>query len=361
MKTTRLTIGLLSALGVCIALVVAIEAYWTESVPHPNALAMRAAVDQTASWFDQIADLKKARGIPAQAAAHTPHGQMIGDDYTFLTTTLGSLKAKSTAANPEFGAVITRLLVEAGIDSSSVVGVTLSASFPSLAVASLAALQTLGCRTVMISSLGASTYGANQVNATWLDMENWLRQKGSLLYSSEVVTYGAEGDRGGGLTEEGLAAMDTAALRNGYEIWVPATLDESIQSKVDLLKDSGIDLLINIGGNQASLGGCAHGPTIPNGYRDNYLGCTHPDRGIISRLAQQSVPYIHLLNIRDLAIRYRLDLEAGGHPNVSDDLYLTKRVNSAPIVAGLVMIGLLLGLTRRYAREPDMIDVKERM
>lgn len=346
MKQRRLTYGLLLVLALCIGVVVAVQTVWTQTVPHPRAAEMRAAARQAASWFDLIAELKDSRGVEVDRTVSTPFPAMIGADYTPLTTTLGSLKAKVTSANPEFAAVITRLLIEAGIDSNSVVGVTQSASFPSLAVSSMAALQTLGCKAVVISSIGASTYGANQPECTWLDMEAWLRERGGLKYRSMLVTLGAGEDRGDGLTEEGLDEMSAAALRNGYEVYRPASLQESIEHKADLLRRAGIDLLINIGGNHASLGGCVHGATIPNGFHSRYAGCTDPNRGLISLTSERSVPYIHLLNIRDLAIRYGLELEAGRAVQEARYPYVLQEVRRAPTVAGLVLIWSSLGLLR---------------
>jgi len=219
--------------------------------------------------------------------------------------------------------------------------------FPGLAIATLAALQSLDCRVVLISSLGASTYGANQPDATWLDMENTLCREGDLSYRSELVTPGAEADRGEGLLEEGMPIMRAAADRNGYELFLPTSLSESISVKVALLQRNKIDLLVNIGGSEASIGACPHAVTIPNGFHDKYRPCTCADRGIIAHLAGQGIPFIHLLYVRDLAVRYGVSLEAPPSGHGGEQLYLTRRAHPVMVAANLVIVAGLLVVYRR--------------
>ncbi|HOP08368.1 MAG TPA: poly-gamma-glutamate system protein [candidate division Zixibacteria bacterium] len=346
MPSARKTWGLLAVLAICVALVVMVDHFWTSTQPHPHASQMRAAVAKTVEWFNLIKELKSSRGIEPPASLSSPFAFMIGDDFSSITTTIGSLEAKIASTNPEFAAVIVRWLLDSGIDSNSVTGVVLSASFPSLAVSTLAAIQTVGCRAVVISSMGASTYGANQPECTWLDMEHWLQTEGDLRYRSEIVTFGAEGDCGDGLAEEGLDAMRLAAQRCGYEVWIPETLEKSVERKIALLRSNDVDLLINIGGNQASLGACSHAATIPNGYNPDYRGCNDPDRGIITRLSQQSVPFVHLLNIRDLAVRYDLDLTAERVSADDQPPYAARTVDRVPVILGIVFVWGLLWVGR---------------
>jgi poly-gamma-glutamate system protein len=357
MKTTFRTIDLVVVAAVAIGLAVIVQTYGTASVLHERADAMRAAERLTAAWYERIGELKAERNLVDDATAHIPYGYMIGDDYTEMSTTLGSLSAKETADNPQFGALMARLLVDAGIDSTSTVGVTVSGSFPTLAIASLAALQTLGCNVVLISSVGASTYGANQPQATWLDMESRLREYGGLRYRSAMVTPGAESDRGEGLTENGQACIAEAAQRNGYELIQPASLQASIAAKMELLRN--VDLLINIGGNQASLGACPHALSIPNGYQSDYSPCHCTDRGIIARMAARDVPFIELLNIRDLAVRYGVDLEASDTNAESERLFFTRRTQPAAAAGSLAVIGLaMLGLGRFNGKRRRIAPVK---
>nr|MBN2278084.1 poly-gamma-glutamate system protein [candidate division Zixibacteria bacterium] len=341
--------GLVLTLVVAVGILIVIEQYFTYSTAHENARQMNRAADLAARWFNLIGELKESRGIPLNNALNAKYRALIGDDYTDMTTTLGSLEAKETSANPDFAALMVRLMTEAGIDSTGTVGVTLSGSFPALGIATLAAIQTIGARAVVISSLGASTYGANQPGATWIDMEKWLIDNGGLKYTSSLVTYGADNDNAGGILEEGAAIMRDAARRNNYELWIPSTWKESMNRKMSMLLDSHIALLVNIGGNQTCLGTCAHSSAIPEGFHADYSGCGDVDRGLIARLAERNIPFIHLLNIKDLACRYGLPLAPGNSLAVPTGLYTTGKISKVAVVAGLVIIIQILALSNRLS------------
>jgi poly-gamma-glutamate system protein len=341
----NLALCLMFALATVLAVVT--KKYGMTEIRHPHTGTMRHAQQLAEQWAQEIGKLKAARGVPTQEAAQFGLGYMLGDEFTELTTTMGSLEAKVAASNPAFAALMVRLLIDAGIDSTSTVGVTQSGSFPSLAVATLAALQTIGCDAVVVSSLGASMYGANQPQVTWLDMEAWLRNHGGLRYQSEIVTPGAEADRGEGLLEGGLAAMYASARRTGYNLVSPLTLEESINRKMILLTERHIDLLVNIGGNQASVGACVHAVGIPNGYHARYLSCSCAERGLIARFAERGVPFIHLLNIRDLAVRYGLEIEPGTSGTDSDQVFVLRQVKPAVISGSLIIMILSMAAFTR--------------
>ena len=308
---------------------------------------MRAAAELCGRWFNIVDSTKQSLGIESDSHSATRFAGMIGDEYTYQTTTLGSLEAKETAANPDFAALMVRLFLEAGLDSQSTIGVLQSGSFPTLSIATLAAAQTLGMKVVLVSSLGASMYGANQADATWLDMENWLRENGDLKYRSSVVTLGAESDNGQGMMEDGIAALRTSARRNEVPLFEPETLEESINAKSDLMSRSAIDLLVNIGGNQAAVGRCVHSSTIPNGLHRTWQGCKDKDRGVVTRLSEAGVPFVHLLNIKDLASQYGMPISPGSTIAPATDLYVENRVR--PLGPALTLALLLTLLITKKA------------
>ncbi len=309
---------------------------------------MEKASQLAASWFDLIAELKKSRQIRPDNHSIVRYRALIGDDFSLITTTLGSLEAKEIAANPVFAGLIVRLLKKAEIDSASTVALSLTGSFPSLAIGALAALQTLGVNTFVLSSLGASCYGANQPLATWIDMETWLRKHGNLRFKTNLLTLGAENDNGGGLAEEGRQLLIQAAERNNMPLFIPKNLQTAIEYKTRFLSEKKIQLLINIGGNQAILGSCAHAPVIPTGLHRNWTPCADKKRGVLARLAQNKIPFIHLLNIKELALRYGISTTADETGNFS-----VNTAQKAPSVwiffAIIAMAGILSG-SKRYKK-----------
>jgi len=305
-----------------------------------DAPAMLRAEALAEQWFDIIEARKQQAGIVSEVPQTFKHSAMLGQEWSEFTTTLGSLEAKRTAANPRFAALMIRMLHDAGVDSSSTVGLVLSGSFPTLAVTSLAAVQTIGARAIIFSSLGSSSFGANQPGATWLDMEAWLAKDGGLRYRSALVTMGAEGDSGGGLSEEGLEILRRTADRHGVVLSVFTSIEEAIQSKEELLVSAGPDILVNIGGNQTSLGICEHASTIPTGLVRHPLHCSDPGRGLIERFSSHHIPVVHLLNIRDIASRYDLPLlpDTDGS-SVNDNVQYDTTVERVPVL--LLLFGLL--------------------
>ncbi|MBK7142540.1 MAG: poly-gamma-glutamate system protein [bacterium] len=345
------TRSLLFLLAIGIAVVAAIQAWGFRTTEYPDSARMREAAALCASWFDAVAEFKQANRIESDSRSITRYRALIGDDYTPITTTLGALDAKETAANPDFAALVVRLMAEAKVDSGSTVGVILSGSFPSLGIATLAALQTVDCKVVLISSLGASSFGANQPNATWIDLEQWLQRQAGLKYRSSLVTFGAENDRGEGIQEEGYLLLEQAGARCGIALYRPESLKQSIQKKIELLRDAQISLLINIGGNEAAIGKCADAVSIPNGLQMHWLGCDHTDKGVISYLADKKTPFIHMLNIKSLAQQYGIPIEPGPSIPAATDLYQQRTIHPAiPSVALVGMIGLLVSNRVRQKR-----------
>jgi poly-gamma-glutamate system protein len=301
---------------------------------------MRNAIALTQHWFHIVTEKKQRMGL-YHPTGQNEYDALLGEEYSDITTTLGSVEAKTSAANPMFAAVLVRMLNDAGSDSSSTIGITLSGSFPSLSIATLAAVQTIGAKAVIFSSLGASSYGANQPSATWIDMERWLRDQGGLKLKSSIVSYGAECDTGGGIPDEGKALLREAALRNHANLFVPVSFQEAIEKRVDVFRENHIRLLINIGGNQSVLGGCSHSTTIPNGFHQTLRSCTDKDRGALVRMSEYGVPVIHLLYIKDLAAKFGLQLIPDGEPP-DRQLFSQRTIRKAPVLAMIAMVILAI-------------------
>lgn len=310
---------------------------------------MLAAVKLTKEWFRIVQQQKEIRGIHTDAISNVPNKYLLGDDFTMSTTTLGSLNAKEISTNPDFSALIVRLLKTATIEEGKTIGVIASGSFPALTISTLAALQTLKMNVVLMSSLGASSYGANQAEATWLDIENWLIKKGNLKFRSQLVSKGAENDVGLGLTVEGNVILENAGKRNNRTLYTPENLLQSITDRVQLFCSNNIDLLINIGGNQAAMGSCTHSVSIPNGLNKNIQLCDDKYRGVIQEINSKGIPIIHLLNIKDLASRYMLDLSPGIEYSESTNLYTKIKNNTIAnsIILFLELLSIVILLSNK--------------
>lgn len=330
-------------LGILLIGTVVAESFFRKSQQLDFTGEMKESVNLTKNWFSLIDQLKKERGVKSDVPSNVAYSYMLGDEWTEITTTLGSLEAKETSTNPDFSALTVRLLHEAKIKNGDKVGVVLSGSFPSLSISVLAALQTMGIEAVVMSSAGASTYGANQPEVTWMDMESKLIKSGGMKYKSCLVSIGAGEDAGSGLSDEGLQSIRQAAARNDVQLFIPESLMQSIEKRAELFQSAKISLLINIGGSQTMLGNCPHATSIPNGLHSKLATCKDELRGLIARMNEQGIPFIQLLDIRNLAGQYGIAVSPGTSYARSTNLFTTTKSNK-PV---LVMI-LLICLTPVY-------------
>ncbi|MDO9257480.1 MAG: poly-gamma-glutamate system protein [Bacteroidales bacterium] len=336
MRKLTLNIRLLIVFSVVLAGFVISDFGFTTTSKSEYTIEMSRAVDLTKKWFEIIKQQKEIRNIHSDAVSNVPNNYMLGDDYTTTTTTLGTLNAKEISTNPEFAALMVRLIRDAGIKEGDKVGVILSGSFPSLSISTLAALQTLKLDAVITSSLGASSYGANQEGASWLDMETWIIENGGLTYHSSMVSKGAENDFGLGLSDEGNILLEKTAQRNKRTLYSPLSLSQAISDRVNLFTSNKITLLINIGGNQAAMGRCTHSVSIPNGFNENIPLCDDKERGVIQEMNAVGIPFINLLNIKELAAGYNMDITPGIQYSASPNLFTEIHKNSAIMMISLI-------------------------
>lgn len=256
-----------------------------------------------------IARAREAAGYPVDASIDPNRTGLIGVEWSSITTTLGDLQAKRTAANPLWAAYVARRMADAGVREGDVVWATFSGSFPGLNLAVMAAAQAMDVRLYAVSSLSASMWGANLPGFTWADMEAAVRGAGLLSHGSVAVTLGGDYDRGpelfAGLAGDpggGAAALREAASRHSWPLLEPADLQEAVEMRIHALAEAGRrerpSLLINAGGGHASLGDCRD--PWPTGLTVGPRACRGVP-GLMHVMSADGVPVLHLLNVRALA------------------------------------------------------------
>lgn len=343
MKNRKKEFYLILIFIVSVVLFFVLKFAFTEEIKRDDYQQMRKANLLTQKWFNVICKEKEKRGIKSAVNSKTTYSGMLGSEYTLTTTTLGSLEAKELSCNPDFSALMVRLIHESeAVNPGDTVLVLSSGSFPSLMISTLSAIETLNLKPIIISSLGASMYGANQPEATWIDMENWLKKNCNFSYSSFIVTLGGEGDNGSGLTNEGISLLKKAIARNNETLTIPKSFPDAINLRMDILKNKNISLLINIGGNQTSLGKCNHSYNLQNGLVTSLNTCNHENRGILMRSIELGIPYIHFLGIKDLAIEYGIDEYLEKIYNEPKKLYITEYIPVLPVIISILIILLLI-------------------
>ena len=89
----------------------------------------------------------------------------------------------------------------------------------------------MGLEPLVIVSLGASTWGANRLDAPWPVLAAELRRGGFISKRADYYTLGGDEELGNGMPPEGQALLRKAAGDAGVELLVAASLEEMVALK----------------------------------------------------------------------------------------------------------------------------------
>jgi poly-gamma-glutamate system protein len=319
-------------------------------VPSPWYDEMFQAAETSSTAARSLKRQRLDRGAFVDPVNDPAETALIGQEYTQITTDRGYLEAKLASTNPNFAAVVVDMLHQLQIKSGDCVAVAMTGSFPALNLSTLAALETLDTRPILISSVGSSNFGATDPYFTWLDMENAVAAEGILTTRSTAASLGGSNDTGRGLSPKGREFLRSAIERNAVPLIAAPHLEESILKRVRTYREScspqPIAAYINVGGGIASLGHSLNADLIPIGATAHLPQHNYPARGALLRLAAKGVPVIQLTNIQRLRDRYGLDsvefeMPLPGSGEVFGQMrYHMPRVFLATFLILLILIGL---------------------
>lgn len=348
--------GVSRAAFILIATVAIVALTAVESFPVERKQAFHdekiAAARLTLLGMRAIREAKRARGISMDHEADPAETGMIGASFSAITANTGYLNAKRTSANPNFAAVIVELLGEAGIPKGSTVAVGVSGSFPALNLATLAALNEMGLRPIMITSVSASEWGANNEEYTWLDMEETLRDKKLIDTGSVAASRGGIDDRGFGISKGGRSLLDAAIARAGIPAIDSRSLTHAIDQRMQIYDEhaagSPIAAYINVGGGSASVGTHVGKKQLRPGLNKKRPRGAKLVDSVMSRFLTRDIPVIHITSIVRLAREYGLPVEPTTIPPVgSGAVYVKPEYNRVLTAVGL---GLVLAVMLIFIR-----------
>lgn len=306
--------------------------------------------------MDYLKESRMRKGVFVDVINDPNETALIGQDITPITTDRGYIEAKLTATNPNFAAVVVDMLKEAELEKNDVVAVAFTGSFPGLNIAVHSALQTLKLKPIIITSVGASNWGANDPYYTWLDMERSLYNRGIFKNKSVAASIGGGLDRGRGLSPEGRQLIVDAINRNKIEFINEEHLESSIQKRIELYnkyrKKDKIKAFINVGGGISSIGSVENSKFIPTGFSKILPMKNYPVRGLLIYMAEKNIPVIHLLNVNQLAQQYGLPINPSPLPRQGEgEIFIQKRY-SVLLTAGVslfltVAIGFVYLMERK--------------
>lgn len=250
------------------------------------------------------------------------HTGLIGEEYSEITSTIGSVEAKRTTTNPNAAAVLVQLLLKAGVAPGDTIAVGCSGSFPALAVATLSAAKTLGVHPVVILSIGASSFGATKLDQTLLDTYEVLRRKSDLNFPAAAVSLGGAKDVGSDF-ETSVREKLIAKIRNSGILFLnEPDIQKNVGQRMHIYFGTSskrrIAAFVNIGGSYADLG---TNPLIlklePGVNKEMTIPADEETHGVVFAMAKQHIPIVHLLHIKGLALRYGLPWDPIPLPTIS--------------------------------------------
>ncbi len=265
---------------------------------------------------------------------------LIGLEWSPWTTSLGHLPAKRTACDPRWALVVGRWMDWLGVREGDTVAVLSSSSFPGLILNTLMALESRQIRPLLVLSLGASTWGANDPAAPWFAMAQQLRHQGFLRTQALACTLGGDNECGGGLDQETQQAMRDLAASVGVPLVDLGSLEAMIAWKMDLIDQAKPKAVISIGGSHGNMGDGEDILRLPPGLLEP--GRTDGGDGVIGRALRAGYPVIHLLNLRDLALAEGVPFD--GPPRL---IFRSRRTLWAAALA-LGLFGAVMALFQRW-------------
>jgi poly-gamma-glutamate system protein len=271
---------------------------------------MAAASEVMHKGMEVLRECREAEGIPIDQQSDPNRTGLIGLKYSPLTTSLGQLEAKRTTTNPNFAGLVVFLLKEAGVKRGETIAVAASGSFPALTLAVLSASRAMDLRPLVISSLGASQWGANHPRFHWLRMHECLLKARVFNWEPIAVSLGGDRDRGEDIEMHTRSLLVRDIKESGIFFIAEKNLERNVQLRAALYREQagkeGIKALVNIGGSWPSMGSDPDVLKLKPGLVEVDRIPPAERRGLIHEMAFRGIPVIHLLYIRGLVRRYGL-------------------------------------------------------
>ena len=280
---------------------------------------------------------------------------LVGSPFSLITTDEGDLDAKLTTLDPNFSAGMVELMLRANLQKGDTVAILLTGSMPGSNIAVLTAANAMGLIPMVITSVGASQWGANHADFTWLDMESILFNKGLINSSSVAASVGGRNDMGRLLSPAGREIIISNIENYNIPLIRKNRLAENIDERMKLFesfnKITNYSAMINVGGGVASLGTSFNSKLLPAGIinRSDVVNISIRDGGIevvLAKFAKKNVPVLHVLNIKSLTEQLGMPFAPIPIPEIgSGVLYAEEKYNILiATVCLFIVCGLLFGV-----------------
>ncbi len=321
-QSHKISVRSLATMAFVTLVLVAVVQTWPFSLDTSTESAMLAATTKTAQAYDAIHHHRRNLGHRFLSDHDPGRTGMVGPSMSRVTSLPGHLISKQTSVNPQFAAVIMRLLLDAGVRPGDRIAIGCTGSFPAMNVAAYSAAESLRLRTSVVSSVASSQFGANHPEMMWPDIETLLNREGILSTRSLAASRGGFRDNAVGMTDDTREVLDLAIERNGLPPMHCNSIDESIDTRMKLYRESSdgepFAAYVNIGGGSASVGGTkgnlslGSGVLFPPSRQQRWWDrvSSQPDQEpidcVANRFLAADVPVVNLIDIVSLARRFNL-------------------------------------------------------
>ena len=280
---------------------------------------------------------------------------LVGSPFSLITTDEGDLDAKLTTLDPNFSAGMVELMLRMNLQKGDTVAILLTGSMPGANIAVLTAANAMGLIPMVITSVGASQWGANHADFTWLDMESILFNKGLINSRSVAASVGGRNDMGRLLSPAGREIIISNIENYNIPLIRKNRLADNIDERMKLFesfnKITNYSAMINVGGGVASLGTSFNSKLLPAGIvnRSDVVNISIRDggiEGVLAKFAKKNVPVLHVLNIKSLTEQLGMPFAPIPIPEVgSGVLYAEEKYNILiATVCLFIVCGLVFGV-----------------
>ena len=315
-----------------------------EFVSNTYDIKINAAMKMQES-MKMLKNIRMEKGVFIDIENDPNETGLVGSQFSLITTDEGDLDAKLTTLDPNFAAAMVELLTRANLTSGDTIALMLTGSMPGANMAMLIACKAMDIYPFIISSIGASQWGANDPEMTWLDMERILFEQGYISSRSIAASIGGRNDRGRLLSPKGRELIRYNIENNKLPLISGTGLEDNVNKRMEYFGVHNYKAVVNIGGGVASLGTSFNLRLIKPGivYRKDIEKISRGDgiEGAVVKFSKQNIPLIHILNIQKLTDELGMKYAPIPIPEIGEgSLYAIEKYDLKITVLSLIIVSL---------------------
>ncbi|MCB9357202.1 MAG: poly-gamma-glutamate system protein [Calditrichaeota bacterium] len=352
---------LISMAVVCYGLYLWAE-YQVVEVKQPHYAEKLAAAELDSRAMFLLASIESRDMESLESYGDERLDALIGQQFSTITTDIGSFESKLNCLNPNFAAAALELLIGAGLEKGDLVAVALTGSNPGANLAVLSACQVLGLKVNVITSIGSTWWGANDPHFTWVDMQSVLRDKKLLDFTPIAASRGGLDDLATGLSGTGRDELDAAAARNGLKMLSATSADQAGKLWWETFKAAALGdryaAYVNVGEGVASTGHTENGRLLSDGVHRRLPSRNWPARGALHFASAEGIPVIHFYDMTQIAREFglgtpRIPLTEPGIGDVFTTERYDVRIASLALLLAVTLLFILVRIDAKYFRLAD--------